>query len=475
MTQIRQHLLLTLASSNAIMVINFATSLVLARLLTPTEIGVFSVAFVFAGLLRTMRELGIGAYIVQEAELTPTRLRSAFGVALVMSLLTGAAVALLAPVAGEFYREPGITKVLLVTAATFVLAPVGSTTVALLSRALRFREIALAETFAAVMQCISAIVFASLGLGYMSLAWSAVVGIVASVLAALYYRPGQTPWLPGFAEWRRVLAFCRFTSGSSLIGYANGAASDLVLGRMLTMESVAFFNRAQSLADLIGPILFKAISTISLPYFVKTHQAGQSLAELNQRGTLLLAIITVPIYAVLAILAQPLVLLLYGPAWTSSAPLLQILCVAAIIRTPVMLSGQVLTAMGEVRRVFVLDGYALIAKIGLIIVTAPYGLEAVAWSYCVSTWFATWQRMRVMRQLLGQEDRSLQRLLWPLLYPTVLASAGPLALMQTGLGMHLVLPLSLALATGGWLLGALLQDGPARDEILRVKTRILRR
>jgi O-antigen/teichoic acid export membrane protein len=475
LSQIRQHLFLTLVSSNAIMVINFATSLVLARLLTPAEIGVFSVAFVFAGLLRTIRELGVGAYIVQEAELTTARVRSAFGVALVMSLLTGAAVALLAPYAGEFYREPGITQVLLVSAATFVLAPVGSTTLALLRRDLRFKEIAIAETFATIVQSISAILFASLGMGYMSLAWSAVVGILASVLAALYYRPGQTPWLPGFSEWRRVLAFCRFTSGSSLIANANGAASDLVLGRMLTMESVAFFNRGQSLADLIGPILFKATNTISLPYFVKAHQAGQSLAELNHRGTVLLAVIAVPIYAVLAILAKPLVLLLYGPAWVSTAPLLQILCLAAIIRTPVMLSSQVMTAIGDVGKLFVLDGYALIAKIGLIILTAPYGLEAVAWSFCVSSLITTVQRLHVLRRTLGKVDGAIRSLLTPLIYPTLLASVGPFALMQTSLHMHLVLPLSLALAAGGWLLGALLRDGPARDEILLVKARLLRR
>ena len=452
------------------MVINFATSIVLARLLTPAEIGIFSVAFVFAGLLRTIRELGIGAYIVQEPDLTEERLRSAFGVAIFVSLLTAGAVAVLAPFVGTFYRESGITSVLLVVAATFVLAPLGSTTLALLRRDMRFKEISIAELFATVIQSIAGVALAWLGFSYMSLAWSSLIGIIASVLIAMYYRPASTPWLPGFAEWRRVWSFCRFASASSLIGNMNGAASDLVLGRMLNMESVALFNRAQSLADLIGPILFRAINAVSLPYFVKAKKDGDDLGELYFRSSALMAAISLPTYCVLGLLAKPIVQLLYGAPWVGSIPILQILCFAAVIRAPIALSTQILTAIGQVKRLFVLDCQALVVKVALAIAAAPFGLQMVAWSFCLSSLLLTLQRVHVTATVLKTRRIDAWRAVATSFLPSALASVGPLALIQTDLSPLVLLPVAGLLAAVGWLAGALIQPGHIKDEILRLRS-----
>lgn len=472
MSQIRQHLLLSLVSSNAIMVINFVTSIVLARMLTPTEIGVFSVAFVFAGLLRAIREFGIGAYIVQEPELTATRMRSALGIAFLLSLLTGAALAIAAPYVGAFYRDDGITEVLHVIAASMVLAPLGSTSLALLRRDLRFKEIAIAETFATVVQCIASVVLAWLGFGYMSLAWSSVIGILASIAAAFYYRPANTVWLPGLAEWRRVLDFCRFVSGSSLLSNFNASISDLVLGRMLNTEAVALFNRAQSLADLIGPILMKATNAVSLPYFVKAKQDGVHLGDLNSRSSSLIAAVSVPTYCVLAILAEPLIALLYGEQWQASAPVLQILCLGAIVRTPITLSSQILTAIGEVRRVFILDTQALVVKVLLVVAAAPFGLTMVAWAFLLSSIQMTVQRIYIVAKTLNTPQLDAWRSLAPSFFPTLLASIGPLTLTLLEVKGPWLLPAAGVLALVGWLIGALLRPSPIKDELMRLRSRL---
>ena len=83
------------------MVVNFVGSVCIARLLTPHEIGLFSVSYVFAGLLRTLREMGIPTYIVQEPELTRDRISSAFGLSLVLAALTAGVLA----GSGPFCRE----------------------------------------------------------------------------------------------------------------------------------------------------------------------------------------------------------------------------------------------------------------------------------------------------------------------------------------------------------------------------------
>lgn len=466
LSQIRKHLLVTLLSSNASLAINFAASVVLARLLSPPEIGIFSVAFVFTGLFRTLREMGIGAYIVQEPELTAQRFRSAFGVALIMSTVTALAVVLLAPMVGRFYREPGITEVLYVIAANLLITPFGSTTLALVRREMRFTDIAIAETFSTLVQSAASVALAWWGFSYMSLAWSGVLGVVASILAAAYFRPPQTPWWPSLAEWRRVLRFTSFSSGSSLVSYANNSASDLILGRLMNVEAVAIFNRGNGLSGMAGQLIQHTAGSVSLPHFSEACRRGESLLVPISNSTTMIMAISAPVYAVLAVVATPLVLLLYGAPWRDAAPILQILCLAALVWSPSLLTGEVLQATGQIHRLFRLEVWALVLKFALVIAAVPFGLKMVALAYVAANLVATIQRVMLVSRIVGRGMRDLVRSLQSCVFPTLLACLGPLALTNSALDPHLALPASLALAVPGWLAGAMLSRGIVRDEVL---------
>ncbi|MEE8332516.1 MAG: oligosaccharide flippase family protein, partial [Alphaproteobacteria bacterium] len=114
MASIRRSLALSFAQKYATMAINIATVMILARLLTPAEIGIFSVGIAMVGLAHTLRDFGVGNYLIQEKELTPDRVRTAFGVTLVIAwIMAGVLIALSGPMAG-FYSEPGVRQVMLV-------------------------------------------------------------------------------------------------------------------------------------------------------------------------------------------------------------------------------------------------------------------------------------------------------------------------------------------------------------------------
>lgn len=466
MSEVRKHILISLASSNGVMVINFVGAMFLARLLTPHEIGIFSVAYVFAGLLRTIREMGLGSYLVQEPELTHDRIRTAFGIAICIALITGLLLALLAGYASDFYREPGIKQVLYVIAASFLLVPFGASTMSLLRRDLKFREIAIIDLLGTLAQNLVAITLAWLDFGYMSLAWSSLAGIAFTILLVLFYRPADLPWRPSLKEWRRVLSFSTYVSGSSLVNYANISASDLVLGRMLNMESVAIFNRSYGLAELLGPVLLRAGNAVSMPYFARQHQGGTAILPGVIRVTSLIMILAVPIFSVMAIVAKPLILLLFGDQWTDSIPLLQILCIAAIFRAPTLLTPQIMVALAAVKQQFHLDVASLALRLTGIIYSAPMGLEAVAWSYCVTSIIISAMRLALLRKLIAFNWTELVRISLQSIVPTTLSILGPAIVIITGrLDTISTIILASLLAIAGWLFGTLLTDNPMRDEI----------
>lgn len=462
---VRKGLLISLASANTSMLINFVASLFLARLLTPHEIGVFSVAYVFAGLLRTLREMGLGSYIVQEKELTPERVRTAFGISILFAVVTAAVLAALAVPAGHFYRESGVTEALYVIAASFLLVPFGATTMALLRRRMRFADLAVIETSTALVQNITAVSLAFLGLGFMSLAWASLAGMLGSVLIVSLYRPAGQPWRPSLSEWRRVLGFSSYVSGAAMVNYVNYGASDLVLGRMLNVSSVALFNRANGLAEMVGPVILRAVNAVSLPYFAEKLRRGEDLLPAFLRSTALLTTAALPIYLVMLLLAAPIIQVLFGPQWLQSIPVLQWLCLAAMLRMPMALANQLLTSLGQVRALLWLDIRSLVLKLACVAGGALHSLEAVAMAWCVATLLASVMRFAALQRYLGLRAGPLLDLLARALIPCLLSGLGPGLLVLSGQPAALVLGAGLLSALLGWLLAVLLFPGPMGQEL----------
>jgi O-antigen/teichoic acid export membrane protein len=464
-SNIRSHFLVALASTNVTMLITFVSSLFISRLLTPHEIGIFSIAYVLAGLLRTIREMGLGSYIVQEQELTTTRFRTAFGISILVSIVTGSIVAALAGPAANFYHEPGIEDAMYVIAATFILVPFGATTLSVMRRELRFKRIALIEIISTLLQASSAVFFAWWGLGFMSLAWSTLFSTACTVAIVAWFRPSTLPWLPALTEWRRVLRFSGFISGSSLVSYFNSSASDLILGRLLNIESVAFFNRARSLSDMLGPVLIGAAQKVSLPYYSELLRSGNSALPAFLRASNIYNSVAIPAYAVICILADSTITVLFGQQWGDSVVPLQALCIASIISSPATLSNQILIASGNVRLQFKIDLECLIIKLILIIISAPFGLAAVAWSYALSSFITTTLRLLPIHQHFGA---SLADLWGTLKYTptiTLICILGPVISITISDNNWSIIIAGYMGAIACFILGLFVFDSPIKSEV----------
>ena len=103
-------------SQGGLFVMQFGTSLVIARLLSPYEMGVFTVAFAIVGLLTTLRALGLSGYVIRATDLTAELLASVFTVNVVLAVLVSAMIAGLSILGGALLAEPGVRRLLLVMA-----------------------------------------------------------------------------------------------------------------------------------------------------------------------------------------------------------------------------------------------------------------------------------------------------------------------------------------------------------------------
>lgn len=347
MSQLRRSLLITFFSSNGATAVNFFVTLVLARFLSPEDIGIFSIASVMVAVAQIFRDFGVGSYLQHEKELTAEKIRAATGVMIASSWSLACLIYLAAAPAAAYYGHDGIREVMHVLALGFLFIPLGASTHALLTRELRAREQAVVYVWGTSAYAISSITLACLDFGYMTSAWANLINIVVTGLAYMRYRPSYAPWLPSFANWRAVVHFGTGTVLSNSIGAVNESLADLLLGRLNGPRDVGLYSRANGLSGLFMKVLGPTVNYAALPHMSRTYHETGDISALLAKSSAYLSALAWPALALLAIFAKETVVVLYGETWLDSVPVVPVACGIMAIALSVHFVGVSLTATGR--------------------------------------------------------------------------------------------------------------------------------
>lgn len=469
MASIRVAFLWALGQNYVVLGCQFVTSMVIARLLTPAELGVFSVAAVIVGMAHILRDFGVGDYIVQEKDLTADRIRSALAVNIGLAWFLAAALAIGSWPAASFYRDEGVRSVMQVLAINFLLLPFGSIPMAVIRRNMDFAVIAEVKVVTALAGSAVSIMLAYSGMSYLSMAWGSVVSNSLIILIALRHRPRDLPFLPGVREIRRVLGFGTFASATFIMAELDKNVADLLLGRLLGMGPTGIFGRAQGLVQLMDRILMNSVWTVAMPYFAQKDRGGADVLEGFLRAVAYLTAIIWPFAVLLGFMAYPAIRILFGPQWDAAVPLVRWLCIGVIIGAPFALLGSVMPAVGQMRILSVGVFISVVCKIALILVGASYGLEYVAIAVVASSCIGALVSFTLLRKAIGLRLLPLLRAISRSFALAVASGIGPalVYVLATIDANHLWLPLAVALVTAfaGWIAAVALTSHPLKAEV----------
>ena len=179
---IRRAAIWSFASQYASFAIQFASSVIISRLfLLPADVGLFSIALAAAMVVAIFQDMGISRFVTGQPEMREAHLGEYAAVAVGLGWLITALVALAAMPMAHFYGEPGLTKVMLIIAGSYAVFPFAIVPAAMLTRALNFRLLFVANAVSALIGALTAIGTAAIGQGPASLAW----GMAAMTVARL--------------------------------------------------------------------------------------------------------------------------------------------------------------------------------------------------------------------------------------------------------------------------------------------------
>lgn len=477
MNTVRRSFWLSAADSYLLLVFQLCSTMIIARVLSPAEIGIFAIAAVFSALASMFRDFGIAEYMIQERDLSREKIAAALALNIAVSWSMATAMFFGAPFAADFYGNAGIAHVMRVQAIGFVLVPFGAVTMAWFRRELNFRPTVICNLAGNLTSFCVSTSMALLGFGYMSLAWSTVAAIAVTVTISVWFRPPDFPRWPSLKGFGAVFDFSKYVSLMYIMGQLGKGAPEMIIGRAAGIVDVAMFSRANGLVEMFNRLVMRSVMLVSMPYFAKSSRDGDSLVGAYTRSVGYLTAVGWPFLCFLGIAAFAAVRLIYGPQWDAAVPLARVLCLACAIELLHAMSREALLARGLAREANNLQLVMVVFQVLGLLLVVPFGLQGAAWGMVaasVANLAATQWRLA---RSIGLQASVLFRACLPSVFLTLLANA-PMALWAAtvGVGPHNYLAVGLGggLASAlAWLAALRMLRHPLLDE-LAVIARLVR-
>lgn len=347
MPDVRSALLYSSLGRYALMFIGLISTVVVARLLTPEEVGTFAIASSVVMIMAEFRIIGANAYLIREKELTNDKIRSAYGLTVIVSWGLGLFIVVSAVPLSKFFNLDVLSTIFFILSLSFVFAPYISIPNALLSRNYRFKEISIIRVSSSVVTIISIIILIKSGLSYYSLAIANVISIVIQFILYMYFTRDVRVYRPRFINMKPIVSLGIYTSLSLVIRKAQYTAPDMVIGKMGNPNQVGIFSRGLGFMVFVSDGLLSGISPVALPYLSDVHKRNDSIVDAYTRAAQLIAGLAWPVLAVASVASLPAIRLMFGDQWDQSAPLASVIAFWAILRAAHVLAPKALVAVGK--------------------------------------------------------------------------------------------------------------------------------
>lgn len=401
MSSVRASVFFSLLDRYATAAINFVMLVVLSRLLTPPEIGLYAAAAGLIIIADQLRDMGASNYLIGAKSLTEETVRCVFTITFAISMLVFAATWSGAAAIAGFFAQPAMKELLRISSLVFLISSIANPLVATLRRDLNFRATAMVSVANGIGTLAVSIVCALLGFGAMSLAYGGVAGATLGMAAALFVRPWFWIYRPSFSGWQSLLSFGGYSSLTALLNVAYQLLPQLALGRLIGFDATGVYNRATSLCQIPERALVGAVGAVALPALSARMRAGGCLKSGYLKAIGMMSGVQWPFLLCLAVLAEPAVSTLLGSQWAGAVTPVRLIAVSLIFLAPSFMTYPVLVTTGRVRDTLTSSIISLPASATITILAASFGANWTAASLLLTSPFQMAVALIFLRRAIG--------------------------------------------------------------------------
>lgn len=364
--------------------LQFIIQIILARLLLPSDYGILALVVILITIANVFVQSGLSTSLIQKKVIDQVDYSSVLYISLGIAGILYCMLFLTAPLIGVFFNNDSLVLVLRVLALTLFPGVFNSIQNAIISRTMQFKRLFYSSVGAGIVSGIVGISLAYHDFGIWALVFQQLTNQICITLI-LWFTIKWRPTLQLSLERVKIL----FSFGwkllvSSLIDTAYRDLRSLIIGKIYSPTMLGYYNRGQQFSHLLISNINGSIQSVMLPALAAQQDYTDRVKSMMRRSIVTSSFIVFPMMVGLAVVAEPIVLLLLTKKWLPSVPFIQIFCFSYALWPIHTANLQAINAMGRSDIFLKLEIFKKF--LGLIILAAalPFGVYALALSEVLS-------------------------------------------------------------------------------------------
>ena len=373
----------------SLMIIQFFSGIILARLLTPHDYGCIGMLSIFMVLAETFIDGGFGSALIQKKKPTQIDYSTVFFWNIAVSLVLYALLYFSAPAIARFFNLPLLCDVLRVQGVILFIYALNVVQRNQLKKKLNFKLLSIVSISTVITSLFVTIIMAYHGFGVWALvSQNLISGIIPSLVFwfSIKWRP---TWTFSWKSFRELFSFGFYMFLTHLINNFGSKIQGLLIGKYYNPVTMGYYSKAEGTEKLASHSISGIMTQVTYPLYAEVQDDKKKLSNMIKRLTMTLAYVTFPLMFILLLCAKPIFVLLYSDRWLESVPYFQILCIAGLSGCLQAVNLQAISAIGKSKTMFVWTLLKRAVGIGAVFVgLMSWGMTGLLIGVIINYWFS---------------------------------------------------------------------------------------
>ncbi|MCJ7790053.1 MAG: lipopolysaccharide biosynthesis protein [Candidatus Atribacteria bacterium] len=323
------------------------SSIILVRLLLPSDYGVMAIATAIVSMMQGLTTTGFGSAVIQKQEKPEEFLNTAWTFELVKYSMLFFIIFLLAPLFARFFKEPAATNILRVISFSLIFQGLMNIGIIYFRKKLDFKRQFIFNIVPQIIYIIVVIPLAFILRNVWALVWASVIGGLVGCVISYIMHPYRPHLDFNINKAGELFNFGKWILGSSIIVIIRNQGITMFVGKFLGIPILGFFNRAEAFSTALFLQVIEIIWQVGYPAYSQLQKVTVRLKRAYLLTLKLLTFFGLPMTGGLLILSWDFTHLFLTDKWITIVPVIQVLCLSAIIgfiNTP---AGIIFQAVGR--------------------------------------------------------------------------------------------------------------------------------
>lgn len=359
-------------------VVSFGISVVLARLLLPSDYGVIAICSMFLVLTGIFIGGGLGTALVQKKNADDIDFCTVFYSGLVLSIVVYLAVFFAAPYIAIFFKNEQITAVIRVLALSMPIGTLSGVQNAFVSKQMIFKKFFYSSLIGTIASGAVGLGMALTGFGVWALVGQNLVSTITNTLVLFCIIDWHPKLIFSYERFKQLFSFGWKMAVVNILTTFFYQLKGYVIGYKYSAAQLAYYNRGEGLPGILYNNINGTISDVLFPALSQLQDDKEALKRALSRAMRISSFFLIPALFGLAAISDKLVIIIFSEKWAPSIPFMQVICMISCSDILGMANYQAIKAVGRADTLLKMEFLKRPAMFAVLIVTMFISPLAIA-------------------------------------------------------------------------------------------------